>query len=336
MNIKKFYNKLKEFYCNPKELIIFFIPIIITIILLIPVDYTITIGGGTIAIKDKIIVAKQQKINGSFSLAYVKELRGNVLTYIIGKINPNYKVNSIKEETLDNETREEYNERERTYFLSSLDNATIVAFKKANKLIKITEEKFIVSYIMDGILTDVKTNDQIISVDNIKVNSIDKISNIVNKKNLGDKLTIKVLRNNKEIICTSTIFSYNNTKKIGIAASIKYEYETNPKVTFKFSNNELGPSGGLITALEIYNKLIEEDITKGKTIVGTGTIDKDGNVGEIGGITYKIKGAINENADIFILPKENYKEALAFIKENNYNIKLLPVSTFDEALELLK
>lgn len=337
MNDKKFYKKLKEIFCSPKEIIAFFVPIIIAIVFLIPVDYTVTIGGGTINIKDKVIVEEtNNEIKGSFSMAYVKELKGNVLTYLIGTINPNYEVNSTKDVTLVNETKEEYNDRERTYFLSSLDNATMVAYNAAGKKINITKEKLIVSYIMDGALTDVKINDQIISVNNTSVNSIEDISKIVNTKNLGEKLNIKVLRNNKEVICHGTIFNYDNTKKLGIAASIEYEYETDPKITFKFSNNELGPSGGLMTTLEIYNKLIEEDITKGRNIIGTGTIDKDGNVSEIGGVTYKIKGAIKEKADIFILPKENYQEALAFIKENNYNIKLIPVSTFTEALELLK
>ena len=44
-----------------------------------------------------------------------------------------------------------------------------------------------------------------------------------------------------------------------------------------------------MTALAIYNYLTEEDITHGKTIVGTGTIDINGNVGLIGGVKYKLK-----------------------------------------------
>ena len=37
------------------------------------------------------------------------------------------------------------------------------------------------------------------------------------------------------------------------------------------------------------NSLVEEDITHGLKIVGTGTIDYDGNVGSIGGVEYNIK-----------------------------------------------
>ena len=39
------------------------------------------------------------------------------------------------------------------------------------------------------------------------------------------------------------------------------------------------------------NAITEYDITKGLMIAGTGTIDSVGNVGEIGGVTYKLAGA---------------------------------------------
>ena len=92
-----------------------------------------------------------------------------------------------------------------------------------------------------------------------------------------------------------------------------------------------------MTALSIYNNLIKEDITKGLTIVGTGTIDINGNVGVIGGVSYKLKSAEKENADLFFVPKgENYKEAIKIKKEKNYNIKIVGISTFDEAISYLK
>ena len=89
-------------------------------------------------------------------------------------------------------------------------------------------------------------------------------------------------------------------------------------------------------SLSIYNKLVDEDITKGRKIVGTGTIDTDGNVGEIGGVKYKLLGAVKSKADIFLVPYENYDEAIRYKNENNYDIKIIKVATFDEALNTLK
>ena len=69
--------------------------------------------------------------------------------------------------------------------------------------------------------------------------------------------------------------------------------------------------------------------------MGTGTIDKDGTVGEIGGVKYKLLGAYKDKAQIFICPLENYEEALKVKEEEEMDIILIGVSTIDEALEKL-
>ena len=83
-------------------------------------------------------------------------------------------------------------------------------------------------------------------------------------------------------------------------------------------------------------KITPDDITKGRTIMGTGTISKTGKVGEIGGVKYKVLGAVKDGAEIFICPKANEKAAKDTVKKNNLNIKVIGVSTFDEAIEALK
>ena len=83
--------------------------------------------------------------------------------------------------------------------------------------------------------------------------------------------------------------------------------------------------------------LTNKDITHARKIVGTGTIDSEGNVGEIDGVPFKLKGAVKAHADIFLAPAgKNYDEAIKLAKENNYKIKIYSVSTFDEALNILE
>jgi len=89
--------------------------------------------------------------------------------------------------------------------------------------------------------------------------------------------------------------------------------------------------------LAIYNRLITEDLTSGKVIVGTGTIDSDGNVGPIGGVKYKLKGAEKEGAAIFFVPSgDNYEEALKEKKKHKYKIEVVEVKTLKDAIEYLK
>ncbi len=89
-------------------------------------------------------------------------------------------------------------------------------------------------------------------------------------------------------------------------------------------------------ALTIYDKLVEEDVTKGRKVVGTGTIDINGNIGEIGGIKYKLMAAKRKKADIVFVPSDNYKEAKEEVKKKGYKFKLVPVKTFDDAINYLE
>ena len=71
-----------------------------------------------------------------------------------------------------------------------------------------------------------------------------------------------------------------------------------------------GPSAGLMFTLGIIDKLKPEDLTGGKIIAGTGTIDDEGEVGPIGGIPQKLVGAKDAGAQLFLVPTGNCAEAL--------------------------
>ena len=47
-------------------------------------------------------------------------------------------------------------------------------------------------------------------------------------------------------------------------------------------------------------------------------------------------GAAKSNCDIFIVPAENYEEALKTKRENDYNITILKAENFKQVLEDLE
>jgi Lon-like protease len=93
-----------------------------------------------------------------------------------------------------------------------------------------------------------------------------------------------------------------------------------------------GPSAGLMWAIGLYDLLTPGDLTRGRTIAGTGTIDLDGNVGPIGGITDKVVGARDASADIMLVPRDDFDELRGI---DTGDLTLIPVSTFDQAVEAL-
>ena len=61
-------------------------------------------------------------------------------------------------------------------------------------------------------------------------------------------------------------------------------------------------------ALGIIDALTPGDMTGGKDIAGTGTIEIDGQVGAIGGIRQKMTGAQDAGSDYFLAPAANCSE----------------------------
>ena len=71
-----------------------------------------------------------------------------------------------------------------------------------------------------------------------------------------------------------------------------------------------GPSAGLVFATAVVDKLTPGDLTGGRVVAGTGTIDADGVVGPIGGIRFKMDAARDAGATLFLVPADNCREAL--------------------------
>ena len=298
--------------------------------------YYIDAPGGINNIDERIKI-DGYKSQGSFNITYIREYRATIPTLIISLFNKEWEVIKEEDVLLESEDINDYIKRDKLFMDEAVSNAIYVGYKKAGKQIKIKKSDLAILYRYEHAKTNLEVGDIILEVDGIKITNDEEIKEITEKHNIGDKLNIKVENDGKKSDKYATVIEIEKEKKLGILLALINEYETKPKVEIKIEENESGSSGGLIMALAIYNSLIKEDITNSKVIVGTGTIDINGNVGSIGGVEKKLKSAENANADIFLVPNgENYKEAIKLKKEKNYKIKVVGVSTFDEALKALK
>lgn len=330
----KFYEKVKSFIKdNYKGLIVI---LMVYLLFAIELPYQIYTPGGAVDLNSRIKVEDGNKVDGSFNMAYVSMVKGSVPFLLISKIIPDWDIIKAEDVTNEGENLDELLVREKLYLEESIDAATINAYKKAGRDINITKINNLVSYIASDAKTNLKQGDNIISIDNKEISSLKELKDMVSKKDEDEKVNIKVLRGKKEIDTYAYTYNTIDGIKIGVSIVNTYEYAENPKVTIKSKSSEAGSSGGLMMSLTIYNQLVKEDITKGKKIVGTGTIDIDGNVGVIGGVKYKLIGAVKNKADVFICPEDNYKEAIKVAKEKKYKIKIISAKTFDDVLEKLE
>ena len=117
---------------------------------------------------------------------------------------------------------------------------------------------------------------------------------------------------------------------LGIAMTPDFEFDSGLEVDFE-TGRIAGPSAGLMFSLALYDRLTPDDLTDGLKIAGTGTINCDGSVGPIGGITQKVAGAERQGAELFIAPVANADEARAVADD----IEVVAVNTFYDALDYL-
>ncbi len=301
-----------------------------------PLPYYVHSTGGLIDIADKVTIEDEYKIKGGYYFTYVSEFKGNLLTTLLAYVLPDFDLVENDEIKSPSETHEEVSFRNNLFLTEANQNALFLAFNKADKYVKINERHHYIVYIDEMAKTNLSIKDELLAVNDITFDDAFQYLDIIRKSEVGEELKLKVktkegLIENKKI----EVIVEDGYKITGIYFVTKYDYLTNPKIKFNFKESETGPSGGLMMALTIYNKLINQDITKGRKIVGTGTIDQEGCVGEVGGIAYKLKGAVNKGADIFLLPMENYEEALDLKRTKGYNIEIIGVSTFDDAINYL-
>ncbi|MFF1404661.1 S16 family serine protease [Streptomyces sp. NPDC058294] len=120
-------------------------------------------------------------------------------------------------------------------------------------------------------------------------------------------------------------------------AALKYLHLSADKVRVSLELADVGgPSAGLLFTLGIVDKLDGDggggDLTGGRTIAGTGTIDADGKVGAVGGVALKTRAARRDGATVFLVPKEECADAGAELPKG---LRLVPVTTLKSAVDSL-
>lgn len=111
--------------------------------------------------------------------------------------------------------------------------------------------------------------------------------------------------------------------------------DKNIKVSLKLADVG-GPSAGLLFSLGVIDKLDGDgnggDLTGGRNIAGTGTIDADGTVGAVGGVALKTQAARRDGATVFLVPKDECADAKSELPKG---LRLIPVTTLKGAVNSL-
>jgi PDZ domain-containing protein len=173
--------------------------------------------------------------------------------------------------------------------------------------------------------------DFIIKINGVDIKDIDQMRTLINDEAPKGPLKLEVIRGGKSVIQEITATKNTEGKyRLGILAGYKYDFPVKVKLALADVG---GPSGGMMFALGIIDRLTPGQLTGGKHIAGTGTIDPAGNVGPIGGIRHKLFGAANAGATIFLAPESNCDEVVGHIPSGLTVVKVKTLSEAKTSLE---
>ncbi|MCZ0754206.1 SepM family pheromone-processing serine protease [Anoxybacillus sp. J5B_2022] len=328
-------------------IITFLLGVVISLLVVfVQLPYYVTMPGAAQALEPLVHVENGDRDKGRLMLTTVRMGRANIAAYLLAHIRPYYELYPLKAIKQEGETDEEYTLRQLQLMEESKEAAIVVAYQHAHKPVTYQPRGVYVMSIVPGMPADhvLQVGDRIVRIDGKPVSTSKQLIEYVRQKKKGDRVTITWKRDGKEQTATLALAPFPQASKqvgLGLSPMTDYDVVTQPPVQID-SEKIGGPSAGLMFSLEIYNQLVEEDITKGHKIAGTGTISMSGEVGPIGGISQKVVAADEAGADIFFAPNEkgaknsNYREAVKTAKKIGTKMKIVPVDTFADALRYLQ
>lgn len=321
----------------------------------IEIPYDLQEAGGVLDASD-IISFDHDNNTGQLYGTYVHNRQAKVTDIVIPWFNKDTQLVSHDDFVIPDDffETEEFRELRREGDMhESQINALAVAFREAGRPYELRSEGIYVYRVspLSSFYNEIQPGDQIISInDKPFLDSFDLLD-YVESLNIGDTITVDYRRDGELHTSTGILVQDQSlgTTSLGVYYSADIDFYSYENVSVLVDRGMRGNSAGLMLTLEVYSQLTG-DITKGRVIAGTGSIDRHGNVGRIGGIEMKVVAADKAGAEIFFVPddtiteqiakvnpkiRSNYRDAVRAAIANKIDMEIVPVKTFSDALHYL-
>lgn len=288
--------------------------------------------------------AQTYPTEGALFMTTVSEFGGptegiDLFQAVWGLVDPDQEV-APREMFYDEQVSEEENRLQNAEAFSSSQTYAVGAALKYLDLP--VSENVVIASITQGApaLGLLKAGDIVVAVDGLETKTPKEVAQSVQKNPAGTVVTFTLIRegNEKNVPVKSasrpddSSTEENESLKPYVGIGLDMQYVADFNVDFAQTNIG-GPSAGMMFSLAIIDKLTPGALTDGIKIAGTGTIDGDGNVGPIGGISRKLVGAKDAGTELFIAPIENCNEVVGKIPNG---LTVVPVATLTQAVQAIE
>lgn len=172
-----------------------------------------------------------------------------------------------------------------------------------------------------------RSGDVIETLDGRRITSLTGLRAALGRVRPGAVVRVGVLRAGQQQVLRATTTSDQDTGRTVLDVFVDQRFRL--PFTIKIQIEDIGgPSAGQMFALGVVDKLTPGDLTGGRRIAGTGTIDAQGAIGPIGGIRQKMIGARRAGAQWFLAPAANCGEVVGHVPDG---LRVVKTSTLAQS-----
>lgn len=231
----------------------------------------------------------------------------------------------------DDESGEDVERRQAISFSTSQSNAVAAALNYLGLPVN-TQVIVNLVYADSPAAAVLQPTDVIRAVDGVEVTEPLPVAEAIRAQPVGTTFTISIERDGRaQDVEVTSVENPGDASIPFIGIGVEEFYTGDFPITFSLEDVG-GPSAGLMFAAGIIDKLTPDDLTAGRHVAGTGTIEPDGVVGPIGGIRQKLAGAAGDGAELFLMPSAHCAEAAGHIPDG---LTVVPVATLTEGLDAI-
>lgn len=240
-------------------------------------------------------------------------------------LDPDEAVYPIEEVYPPGQTQQQVEEENRIQMVSSQEVATYAALTELGYDVPTTV--VIVEVPEDSGASGVlEADDVVLALDGQPVAGYDPLISALAHVEPGATVQLRVRRDGAEVtvpVVTGT--GEDGTAILGVMVAAGFDLPIEVSI---HSGDVGGASAGTMFALAIIDLLTPEDEAAGQVIAGTGTMSTSGEVGAIGGITFKMRGAVRDGARWFLAPQANCAEVVGNVPAG---LRVVAVETLEQA-----
>lgn len=233
---------------------------------------------------------------------------------------------------------EQFLDNQREVFAESLRVAAGVGMREAGLEVSIEGDGARVLGVVPGSPAEghLEPGDVVVAAAGQEIGLASELVTAVDRLESGERVQLEIRRDGdpRELTITVRPLPQRDQPGLGVLISTVNQQISLPKEVTVAENSRIGgASAGLMMALTVFDRMEPSDLTDGRAVAGSGTVDTSGNVGPVGGIAQKVRGAELTDARIFLVSDEQVEEARRAAGDE---LEVIGVGTVREAIEALQ